>query len=222
MNLEKESFGYVKIYRKILDYGYSSEYIHLFLYLIINCNFKDTFYNDIKLKKGQLLTGRKKISINTGINESKIERLLSLMESEQQIEQQKTNKFRIITIKNYRKYQQTEQQNEQQPTTDEQQKTHNKKEEKEEKDKKIKENPIKENEGGISMRINNINYDLGLIRSKSGAINFIRTSLQLNDIENKKKIIEKINLIPSADFNKDIINALVRIKGIIEEVLKGE
>jgi hypothetical protein len=89
-------------------------------------------------------------------------------------------------------------------------------------DKELKENPIKENEGGISMRINNINYDLGLIRSKSGAINFIRTSLQLNDIENKKKIIEKINLIPSADFNKDIINALVRIKGIIEEVLKGE
>jgi hypothetical protein len=85
-----------------------------------------------------------------------------------------------------------------------------------------KEKPIKENEEGISMRINNINYDLGTIRSKSSAINFIRNTLQLNEPENKKKIIEKINLIPSSDFSKDIINALVRVKGIIEEVLIGE
>lgn len=89
-------------------------------------------------------------------------------------------------------------------------------------DKELKENPIKENEGGISVKVNGVNYDLGLIRSKVGAINFIKTSLQLNDKENKKKIIEKIHKISHSDFSRDILQSLILVKSTIEEVLKGE
>jgi hypothetical protein len=57
------------------------------------------------LRVGQLLTGRKALSEETGIPESTVERILTYLESEQQIEQQKTNKFRVITLRNWQKYQ---------------------------------------------------------------------------------------------------------------------
>jgi hypothetical protein len=65
------------------------------------------------LESGKLITGRKKIAEETGIQESKVERLLKLFESEQQIEQQKTNTSRLISICNYSKFQTGEQQSEQ-------------------------------------------------------------------------------------------------------------
>jgi len=67
-----------------------------------------------KIKRGQFITGRKALSSETGIHRSKIERILKTFESEHQIEQQKTNKFRLITVKNYNKFQIGEQQIEQQ------------------------------------------------------------------------------------------------------------
>ncbi len=90
----------------------------------------------MNLRSGQFITGRKALEAATGIEQSKCERLLKLFKTTQQIEQQKTNKFRIITICNWDKYQDIEQQNEQQVnnnrTTSEQQVNTNKK------DKKVK------------------------------------------------------------------------------------
>lgn len=68
----------------------------------------------IKLKEGQFVTGRKKLSLETGISESKIERILKLFESEQQIKQQTNNRNRIITILRWSQYQVIGQLNEQQ------------------------------------------------------------------------------------------------------------
>jgi hypothetical protein len=52
------------------------------------------------LRPGQLVTGRKTLSLQTGVSESKIERILKHLENGQKIEQQKFTKFRIITIRN--------------------------------------------------------------------------------------------------------------------------
>lgn len=54
------------------------------------------------------MTSRKELSKQAGIPESTVERILTFFENEQQIEQQKTNKFRIITIKNWEEYQHCE------------------------------------------------------------------------------------------------------------------
>ena len=59
------------------------------------------------------MTGRKELSQETGIAESTVERILKYFESEHQVEQKKTTKFRIITITNWEKYQ-TPKKNEQQ------------------------------------------------------------------------------------------------------------
>lgn len=60
------------------------------------------------LKVGQVLTGRKKLSKNTGVPETTIERVLEYLETEQQIRQQKTTKYRVITILKWETYQKTD------------------------------------------------------------------------------------------------------------------
>lgn len=108
---ENYGIGWVKIYRKIQSKGYykRSEYVHLWLHLLLKANHRkvEFMWNGklIIIKEGQLITGRKSLSLETGIPESTIERILKLLENEQQIEQEKTTKFRIITIINWKEYQ---------------------------------------------------------------------------------------------------------------------
>jgi hypothetical protein len=59
----------------------------------------------ILIKEGQLVTGRKRLSAATGIPESTIEDILKLLEKEHQIQQQKTNKYRLVTILNWKEHQ---------------------------------------------------------------------------------------------------------------------
>lgn len=112
--------GWVKIFRRIKEKSWyrKSEYVHVWIHLLLSANHKDkkNLVNgqEVILKRGQLLTSRKALEEATGVNENKIYRILKLFENEKQIEQQKTNKFTIITILNYDMYQKNEQENEQQ------------------------------------------------------------------------------------------------------------
>lgn len=141
--------GYIKSYRSIIEKPWysKSEYFHLWHHLLYSATYKEmeVFFNNtvLKLKPGQLITGRKSLSKDTGINESKIERILNYFEKiEHQIEQQKTNKNRLITVLNWHKYQSCEQQNEQQTnngrTTTEQQLNTNKNDKKDNNEKNEK------------------------------------------------------------------------------------
>lgn len=108
--------GWVKIHRQLKDKAYykDSEFIHLWLHLLLCANHYNgeylNGYEIVKLKKGQFITGRKKLSLETGISESKIERILKVFESEQQIEQQTNSRNRLISIVSWDKFQQSEQQ----------------------------------------------------------------------------------------------------------------
>lgn len=125
--------GWVKVHRKLSEkvfYRKDSEKVHLWIHLLICANRDEREEllggKPIKCNSGQFTTGRKQLSEATGINESKIERILTYFEkTEQQIEQQKTSTNRLISILNWSEYQQTEQQTEQQVnngrTTSEQQ-----------------------------------------------------------------------------------------------------
>lgn len=122
--------GWIRIHRKLIESTWfnKSEYVHLWLYLLLKANHKDreVFIGNEKVlvKRGQVLTSRNKLSEVVHIQESKIYRILKCFENEQQIEQHKTKKYTVITILNYDTYQQNEQVNEQQMnnkrTTDEQ------------------------------------------------------------------------------------------------------
>lgn len=95
-------------------YYSDSHYVHLWLHILLKANHVDTEFlwngSIITVKRGQFITGRNALVKETGINRSKVERILKVLEKERQIEQQTTNKFRLITVINYKKYQGSEQQ----------------------------------------------------------------------------------------------------------------
>lgn len=110
--------GWIKIHRKIKQKGYykKSEYIHLWIHLLLEANHdeKEFMWNGelIKVLPGQLITGLRSLQSETGIKRSTVDRILKMFENETQIEQQITTKFRLITIKNWEEYQKVETQNE--------------------------------------------------------------------------------------------------------------
>ncbi len=124
--------GWVSVHRKMLDNPVvfkDADHVAVWMYLLLNATHKECqvlFKGEkITLLPGQLITGRKAISDKLKISDSKVHRILKLFEIEQQIEQQTSNKNRLISIKNWDKYQFSEQQDEQQVnnnrTTSEQQ-----------------------------------------------------------------------------------------------------
>lgn len=140
--------GWIKVYRSIWDKGWSKkpEYVAVWIYLLKEATHerREVFWNGqtTYVDEGQFITGRSKIAENTGVHESKVERILKTFEIEQQIEQRKTSTSRLISITNWSKYQQSEQRFEQpmnnEWTTDEQ-RVNTKQELKELKNKRIKE-----------------------------------------------------------------------------------
>lgn len=123
------SDGWIKVYRKLQEksfYKKDSEAVHLWIHILMSATHKPTEETlggrKIICQPGQFTTGRKQLANSTGINESKIERLLTKFEKiEQQIEQQKSNTNRLITVLNWSEYQIIEQQSNNERTTDEQQ-----------------------------------------------------------------------------------------------------
>ena len=97
-------------------------YCHLWNILLLLAQHKKSEFiwagKRCSVESGQFMTGRKKLSELSGISERHIERILKYLELEHQITQFKTNKYRIITIINWEKYQGGEDDD----TTEEQQK----------------------------------------------------------------------------------------------------
>ena len=118
--------GWIKLHRKFCEkafYSKDSEKVHLWVHLLMSANHagKEELLGGKPFfcVSGQFTTGRKQLSSETGISESKIERILTYFEKiEQQIEQQKTSTNRLISILNWGQYQQSEQQIEQQVNND--------------------------------------------------------------------------------------------------------
>jgi len=124
--------GFVKLPRSILEKGWykDADKARVFIHLLLTVNWKpreEMFGGkNMLIPRGSRTAGRQQLSSETGISESKITRILEWMQkSEHLIEQQKSNRNRIITMTYYDEYCKSEQQNEQQVnnsrTTDEQQ-----------------------------------------------------------------------------------------------------
>lgn len=117
---ENKHTGFIRVYRSLQNKGWykKSEYVHLWVHLFISATrtpFESWFDGKpVLLTPGQLITGRKKLSSETGIQESKVERILKCFQNDHQIEQQSSSTSRLISINNWHIYQYVEQQDEQQ------------------------------------------------------------------------------------------------------------
>lgn len=111
--------GWIALHRSILDWEWSNDPLTgwLFVHLLIKANYVDKEWRNVLIKRGQLVTGRLKISQQTGLTERQVRTSLKRLKSTSDIAIKTTNQYSIITICNYDKYQgilkESDQQNDQ-------------------------------------------------------------------------------------------------------------
>lgn len=108
--------GWIRMQRGIVDHWVFSEAdaLKLWVYLLMSANYEDksrTFNGHLtQVKRGQLIYGRHAVSQRLGISEAKLRRYMKQFIKDEMISQQITNKYSVITITCYEKYQDASQQ----------------------------------------------------------------------------------------------------------------
>ncbi len=99
--------GWIKIHRKFLDWQWfnKSEAVHLFVYMLLKANHKDSQWQGIEVKRGEFISSLGKISSDTNISSQSIRTLLKKLENTNEIIVKSTNKYTHITICKYDCYQ---------------------------------------------------------------------------------------------------------------------
>jgi ABC-type antimicrobial peptide transport system permease subunit len=111
-----ENEGHIRIYRKIIDWEWYSDNPtrSLFLHLIFKANWKEKNWKGITIERGQILTGRKILALELNLSEMQIRTALNNLKSTSEITIKVTNKYSLITVNNYFKFQYNNQQDNQQ------------------------------------------------------------------------------------------------------------
>lgn len=95
--------GYVKLPRTMLEWGWLDDgnTVRVYLVLLLSANWKDTEWHGIKLKRGQLITGRKQLAEKCHLSEQEIRTALKHLKSTNEITIEAKRQFSIITINDY-------------------------------------------------------------------------------------------------------------------------
>lgn len=202
--------GWVKIHRSITKWEWydDSKTVHLFFHLLLSANHKNGNWRGQEIKRGQVITGRKKLSSVTGISERSIRTCLERLESTNEVTIKTTSKNSVITIVKYDFYQGCEvidQPNDQQttkyrPSTDQQTTTNkndnNVKNEENEKETKL---PKLKTKTVFSNEVNNL-YDVvyPLFPAQSTKRTTEQITKQSNDWKDEIRKLIEIDGIDSA------------------------
>lgn len=99
--------GFIKIHKRIVSWEWYTDpnTFRLFIHLLLNANFKSNRWQGIEIVPGQLVTGRKQLSIDLKLSEQEIRTSISKLKSTNEITIKSTNKFSIVTICKWEDYQ---------------------------------------------------------------------------------------------------------------------
>ena len=99
--------GYVKIHRKMLDWGWyhDSAVKSVFLHLLLTASFKPAEWNGRSIKSGQTVTSTQRLADVLGISRQQARTALDKLKATNEITVETTNKYSVITIVNWGGYQ---------------------------------------------------------------------------------------------------------------------
>lgn len=105
--MAKNVNGWITLHRKILNWEWydDTNTFRLFLHLLLTANYEDADFRGMKVRRGQLIFGRQTTSKKLGLSEREIRTSLDRLKTSGETSTQTTNRFSIITICNYEKYQ---------------------------------------------------------------------------------------------------------------------
>lgn len=99
--------GFIALHRSLLSWGWHADPATgwLFVNLLLMANWTDSEWQGMTIERGQLVTGRKALAAQTGLSEQTVRTSLNRLKSTNEITIASTNKFSVITIVNYGKFQ---------------------------------------------------------------------------------------------------------------------
>ena len=100
--------NWIKLFSKFMNWEWYRDQNtkDLFIHCLLKANWKDGKFQGVDIPRGSFVSGRKQLSEELGISEQSIRTSLNKLKSTNEITTKATNKFTIITIVNYEKYQQ--------------------------------------------------------------------------------------------------------------------
>jgi hypothetical protein len=102
--------GWIKIHRRLTEWEWYTDIntFKLFMHLVLKANHKNNTHRGQLVKRGQLITGRYKLSSETGLSERQVRTALDKLLATNEVTSETTNKNSLITIINYDLYQNSE------------------------------------------------------------------------------------------------------------------
>ena len=98
--------GYVKIYRSILDLEWAGvpEMLSLWLRMLLKAEPKDRRWKGVVIRRGQFVTTVRDLAEESGLSLQKTRTILERLKATQEITQSPTQRYTIVTICNYDRY----------------------------------------------------------------------------------------------------------------------
>ena len=115
--------SWIKIFRELLQWEWfeKAEMVQLFIYLLLKASCEDKQWQGIVIKRGQLVTSNASMRRDLKLSEQQIRTCIKRLISTGEITYKATNRYVIITICNYDRYQENKsaanEQNNEQPNT---------------------------------------------------------------------------------------------------------
>ena len=108
--INMENKGYVLVWRKMLDSGLMQmpNTLTLFMYILVNATHKDIKSGMVELKRGQYISGRKKLAKELKQSEQNIRTSLKKLEELKILTIKTTSEYSVYTIEKYDYYQNPE------------------------------------------------------------------------------------------------------------------
>lgn len=102
-----EKTSYIRIDRNIVHWKWWFDHntLVVFLYLLIEANIKDNGFSGQTIRRGQLVTSLPSLCRSTGLTIQQVRTAIKHLKSTGEITSKVFNKFQVITIVNYDKYQ---------------------------------------------------------------------------------------------------------------------
>ena len=99
--------GFIKLHRQILDWEWYKDNNTkiLFLHLILKANFKTKKWQGIEVKRGSFITSLQNLSFETGLTQKQVRTSLNKLKKTGEVASKTSNKYSLITITYYEKYQ---------------------------------------------------------------------------------------------------------------------
>lgn len=99
--------GYIKLYRSMNKWEWYSDVNTkaVFLHLLLNANLEESRFKNHVVPKGSLVIGRKSLAATLGITERNVRTALKHLKMTNEVTIISTNKFSIVTVVNWEKYQ---------------------------------------------------------------------------------------------------------------------